>query len=648
MNEDSPIHPSPTPGSRWPPSGTPGTLGPKTARRSASRLRPGPTGDRPLIYFPLFCLLLTAAGLSACGAPGTPAAPAPRAASETASPPATRDGESAGEEVGQPGGQLRLAATAEPRTLNPVTAVAGPSLAVLEHLHAGLVRFHPPSFRVRAELAERIEEVSDRIIRFHLRRNIRFSDGEPFDADDVAFTFRAMLDPAMQSIQREHLLIDGEPIEVRKIDSHTVEAELPTAIAAALELFDAVAILPEHRLGPAYREGRLGEVWGVGTALEQIVGLGPFRLRSYLPGERLELERNPHYWKRDAADQPLPYLQSLIFSYVADDEAQVLRFAAGESHLIQGIDTDSFARLRSRAEAPFEVHDLGPGLAYEFLFFNANPSAPERRPELAEKQVWFGDSDFRRALSLAIDRRAIARLAYGGLATPIGGAVTPANHRWHDPAITPPPFDPTRASELLSQAGFVRDGSGGENGGGPLRAPSGNAVSLTLVTNSSNPQRTQAAAVIQEDLRKVGIEVKVVTLEFGALLERVYSSFDYDLCLLGLGRGALDPDAAAAVFRSDGDTHLWDLSGREPTEAWQQELDSLFDAQRIELDPAERLRLYHRAQALVAENAPAVFLVAPNVLVGTHPALGNIAPVPLDPPITWNAERFYWRQPATP
>lgn len=576
--------------------------------------------------------------LSACGRPDASSSP------ETA--PSGNEGitghstvgtlGATGTEPGHPGGRLRIAMTEEPRTFNPVTAISNPSLEVMEILHGDLVHFHPRLFEVEPALAESLDISADgSTYRFVLRRDIRFSDGEPFDADDVIFTIEVLLDPEVESIQRDGLLIDGEPVTVRKIDTHTVEATLPTAIADGAHIFDLLPILPEHRLAAPYAEGRIGEVWGIGTDPGELAGLGPFRVRSHEPGQRLVLERNPHYWKRDAEGQPLPYLDEVVISYVADNDAQMLRFLAGETDLVEKLGPDSFEQIRRRDE--IEALDLGPGLTYEFLFFNLNDLGPEADPGLVRKQAWFRQAQFRRALSLAIDRRAISRLVYRGLATPVASQVTPANLRWHDPGLETPKVDTEAALELLRGLGFRRDDAEGK-----LLDPEGEAVTLTLVTNSSNPKRVRTGTVVQEDLRRIGIEVKVVPLDFGALLDRVYDTFEYELCLLGLGRGSTDPSSAMNVWRSDGDSHLWRLQREGAPEPWQIELDDLLDRQRTELDPEARKALYDRAQRLVVDRVPIVFLVAPNVLVGARPDLGNFAPVPVEPVSLWNLEYLYW------
>ncbi|MEM8997361.1 MAG: ABC transporter substrate-binding protein [Acidobacteriota bacterium] len=257
---------------------------------------------------------------------------------------------------------------------------------------------------------------------------------------------------------------------------------------------------------------------------------------------------------------------------------------------------------------------------------------------MRKKQTWFRNPAFRKALSLAIDREAIARLVYRGRAAPVGGHVTPANRRFHDPSIVPPATSPDAARTILGEAGFSWVGEW-------LHDPSGEPVELTVVTNSSNSRRVETATVIQQDVKRLGIAMQVVPLDFGALLDRVYDTFDYEIGLLGLGRGGLDPNSSLNVWLSSGDSHLWRLNGDGPDSPWQERLDALLAEQMTELDVDRRRLLLMEIQREVATGAPFLFLVAPNVLVGAKEHLGNFRPVAVASSPAWNADYLFWREP---
>jgi peptide/nickel transport system substrate-binding protein len=253
---------------------------------------------------------------------------------------------------------------------------------------------------------------------------MRFSDGHPMDADDVLFTFRACLDERSEAPQRDLLIIKGKPFDVRKIDSYTVQFELAAPYAAAEPLFDSIAILPRHILLKAYEKGRLSRAWGLNTRPDEITGLGPFRLKAYVPGQRVTLERNPYYWKADQEGHRLPFLDELVFLFVPSEDVQIIQFLAGTTHILNSLSAENFLELKKRERsANFRAYDLGPGFEYTFLMFNMNEPGQQADPLARRKQIWFRALNFHRAVSTAIDREAIVRLAYRGLAEPIWGNV---------------------------------------------------------------------------------------------------------------------------------------------------------------------------------------------------------------------------------
>jgi peptide/nickel transport system substrate-binding protein len=362
--------------------------------------------------------------------------------------------------------------------------------------------------------------------------------------------------------------------------------------------------------------------------------LGPFRLKEYEPGERVRLERNPHYWKRDPTGRPLPYLDELVFLTVPSEDAQVLRFQSGESQLLARVSADRHDALRSAEGAGgYRLLDLGAGLEYSALVFNLNRLGAPSSAEFRRKQSWFHDVRFRRAISLAIDRLAIARLAYGGRATPVASHVTPGNRLWMDASLTPPAHDPAAARRLLAEAGF-------RPGAGALFDLEGRPVQFSILTSAGNVPRTRMAALIQEDLRAIGIQVRVVPSEFRAMTERLLRARDYEAALLSLGGGDGDPGSEMNLWLSTGSLHLWDLGQSGPGTPWEAEIDALMQAQMTATDQAHRRRLYHRVQRLVAEHLPMIFLASPNVLVGVDVRLTGVRPGIIEPQLLWNVEEI--------
>src|SRR5690349_7961550 len=230
-------------------------------------------------------------------------------------------------EPGRPGGRIVTAQRAEPKTLNPVVNLDQPSRDVSRRINADLIHINRYTQKTEPALAKSWTVSPDgKSYTLRLRRGVLFSDGQPFNADDVVFTFRVYLDESVHSPQRDLLIIAGKPITITKIDNYTVRFTLPQPYAAAERIFDSLAILPQHLLGAAYEEGKIAQAWGLNTPPDKIAGLGPFRLKQYVPGERIILERNPYYWKIESKGQKLPYLDELEFLFVPSEDAQVIRF----------------------------------------------------------------------------------------------------------------------------------------------------------------------------------------------------------------------------------------------------------------------------------------------------------------------------------
>jgi peptide/nickel transport system substrate-binding protein len=538
---------------------------------------------------------------------------------------------------GRTGGRLVITMRSEPKTLNPVLAQDAPSRDVIRCLTADLIHINRASQKTEPALAKSWTVSREgRRYTLRLRRGLRFSDGQALDADDVVFSFRVYLDEKIDSPQRDLLVVGGKPISVEKIDQYTVRFEMAQPYAAAERLFDGVAILPRHLLESAYRSGGFSDAWNISMAPSEFAGLGPFRLKEYVPGQRIVLERNPFYWKQDKSGHRLPYLDQLVFLFVASEDAQVIRFQAGDADILTRFSAENYAVLeKQQAAKHYHLDDLGAGLEYNFLFFNLNSVDPKALPEIARKQAWFQDKRFRQAVSAAIDRDSIVRLVYGGRATPLWTQVTPGNRLWIDPGIPHAAMSVAHARELLQSAGFSWKSDG------TLVDSHGSPVEFSILTSSSNAQRVKIATLIQDDLSKLGMNVQIASLEFHTMVDRLLTSHDYEAAVMGLVSGDADPTSEMNVWMSNGDTHLWHPNQTQPATPWEAEMDRLMQEQLVTLEYAKRKRLYDHVQEIVADELPVICLVSPNILVGASDRVGNFRPAILDPYTLWNIDQLY-------
>lgn len=525
-------------------------------------------------------------------------------------------GPSFGESSPRWGGELRFCLRADPKTFNPMLVSEEPA-DTIRYLTGGvLIRINRRSQALEPELAESWKiGYGGRQIRFQLRRGLKFSDGSPLTAEDVAFTFRTLFDPKLHAPDAEAFRTGSETVRVSIAGENAVAISFREPIASVERLFDPIAIVSKRSLER------------ISQPAEMPV-LGPFRVKEYKPGSYLLLSRNPYYWKTDSSGRRLPYVDSIRLYIQQNRALEMLRFTRGELHLINSLDPESFELLKSHPD--IAAADLGPSLESEQIWFNQAPSAPIT----AYKKEWFRSREFRRAISAAINRADLCRLVYHSRAVPAVGIVSPSNHFWFNTKLRPHVFDPQQALASLQSSGFRLEQ-------GALHDHQGHLVEFSVVTNAGNKMRERLAAMVEQDLAKIGVRLHVVTLDFPSLIERISRTLNYEACLLGMVNVDLDPSGQMNVWLSSGASHQWNPSQKAPDTAWEAEIDRLMLAQAAELSPRKRKAYFDRVQEIVWEEAPFLYLVTKNSLAAFSAALGNTSPAVLHPQTFWNVDQLF-------
>ena len=508
----------------------------------------------------------------------------------------------------QAGGELRFYLHSDPKTFDPLLVDDDASEAIRYLTGGVLVRVNRRTQQAEPELATSWTITrDDRGITFNLREPLYYSDGTPFSADDVAYTMQRLMDPALHSPTGDSFRSGVGAVRTH-VDSPTrITITFPAPVVGMEKLFDQVAIVSSH------------------SPNKERAVLGPFYVADYRPDSYVLLKRNPNYWRRDAAGRQLPYLDSVRLGIQPNRDIEMMNFRRGEIDLINWLDSEYFDRLASLA--PALVHDAGPGLDSEQMWFNQVANAPIP----AYKREWFRSTNFRRSVSEAINRADLCRVVYGGHAQPAAGPVSPANKFWFDAKLHPPAYDPTSAVRLLQQDGFHLQGS-------TLRDRQGNAVEFSIVTNAGNKPRERMATMIQQDLGKIGISVHVVTLDFASLLERITESHDYEAALLGMVNTELDPNTQLNIWLSSSENHQWNPRQKSPQTPWEAEIDRLMKQQASSLDPDKRKACFDRVQEIVVEQQPFIYLINKNALSAVAASVANASPVVLRPQTYWNIE----------
>jgi peptide/nickel transport system substrate-binding protein len=506
------------------------------------------------------------------------------------------------------GGELRFCLRSEPKTFDPLK-VDDDASGAIRYLTGGvLIRENRQTQQLEPELALSWKVSKDgREVSFLLRSGISFSDGTPFSADDVAYTIQQLMDPALHSPTGDSFRSGTGSVETKVISPTQISIRFPAPVAGLAGLFDQVALMSAH------------------SPKKEMAVLGPFMLAEYKPGSTIVLKRNPYYWKTDAQGHKLPYLDSIDLDIQPNRDVELLRFKRGELDVINSLDSEYFEKLS--ASSPQVVHDAGPSLDSEQLWFNQVAKAPIP----TYKESWFRSTSFRRAISEAINRDDLSRVVYHGHAQPALGPFSPANKFWFNANLKPPIYSPETSLKILQGDGFRIEN-------GTLKDKEGNEVVFSIITNAGNKARERMAVLIQDDLQKIGIHVNVVTLDFPSLIERMTQTFDYEAILLGLTNVDLEPNNEMNVWLSSSENHQWNPSQKSPETDWEAEIDRLMRVQASAVDPNKRKEAFDRVQEIVAEQQPFIFLINKNALSAVSTAVHGAAPVILWPQTYWNAE----------
>ncbi len=530
------------------------------------------------------------------------------------------------------GGTLVVSMRSEPDTFNrhvrPTAAVDALSLLT----QARLVRINRVTGEVEPWLAERWSTSDDRrTFTLALRKGITFSDGTPFTSADVVFSFRVLYDPAVDSVLASAVKVNGQPLQVTATDDSTVQVTLPAPFAPGLALLDSVPIFSRHELEARLDAHTFRDAWGLTTAPGTMAGLGPFVVAEHVPGQRITLARNPHYWRTDDAGAALPYLDRIVMEIVSTQDAEVLRLEAGSLDLMVQADVrpEDYAALRRLGQqGTITMTDVGVGVDPNALWFNLAPPPGRHTPAYLER------AEFRQAISSAVDRDAIVKTVYLGAAVPVFGPVTPGNRLWYSASAPTFPYDPARARSLLAGLGLVD-----RNGDGLLDDQSGGPVRFSILTQHGH-LRERTATVIQEQLRLAGITADVVGLDPPSIFQR-WSTGDYDSIYFGFQSSAMDPANNLDFWLSSGSSHFWHPNQRAPATPWEKTIDDLMHRQSTAPILQERQQLFADVQKVFGEQVPALYFAAPRISVATSRRVGGAQPVLLDPKVLWSADTLY-------
>jgi len=516
----------------------------------------------------------------------------------------------------EPAKYIVLGAASDPKTFNPMLAQETSSTEILEFLFEGLTRFNPRTGAIDPALAERWETSADGLQwTFFLRKDARWSDGTAFSSDDVLFTFDLLYNPAILAAARDVFTFEGKPIKVEKKDDHTVIFTLPVPFAPFL-LALGFSILPKHLLQEKLDSGAFQNSWGIDTDLKRIAGTGPFRFKSYRAGERVELEKNPFYWRKGPGGKSLPRLDKIIFLIIPSPEGRLLKFMEGETDAYGVTGLDYPVLSPKQEKLGFTLFRTGPGMGSNFIAFNQSSADPQ-------KKALFGDPEFRRAVALSLDRQNMIDIILNRLGEKQCSPVSPSTPHFFNAEVPCHDYDPAGARSLLESRGFAD-----RNGDGILETLDGKPLEFVLYTNADNPERVSIAQMAREDMHRAGIKVHLSVIEFNSLVTRLLVSRDWDAVLIGF-TGSSEPHFGANVWKVDGRLHFWNTFENAKLNPSEARIDQIFSEAVRTIDTSARIRLYREWQAIAAKELPHIYTIMPEVIYAVNNRLLHVEPTVL-------------------
>lgn len=429
----------------------------------------------------------------------------------------------------------------------------------------------------RASIAQHILPATAHqpIIDFFLRHGVTFHDGHDVTAEDVKFTYEAIVNPKNLSPR----LADYEPVErVEVIDAHTVRIIYKRLYSPAFGTW-SMGILPAHLLNDkalaaeAVRMGKDPETYTLRQSAfnRHPIGCGPFQFREWKADQYIRLKRYDAYW-----EGPANYRQ-YVMRIIPDVLTQEMEFYAGT---VDEYEVQPHQVKRLSSDERFH-HFSSTAFGYTYIGYNL------RRPP-------FDDPRVRRALGMAIDSNKIIDFVLYGQGEPITGPF-PKQTDFYNHAIRPLPYDPQAAVRLLNEAGW-RHGPDG------YLQKEGKRLAFTLITNNGNPLRKAILAIAQNAWKKIGIQVETDLLEWSVFIQKRVNQLDFDALILGWSMG-IDPDLYQIWHSSQ--THKFQLNfvGFSDPEA-----DDLILKIRREYDHRRQVAYCHRLHAIIADAQPYTFL----------------------------------------
>ncbi|MFH1846022.1 MAG: peptide-binding protein [Candidatus Omnitrophota bacterium] len=472
----------------------------------------------------------------------------------------------------------------EARVLIPFFADDSISGSICGYIYNGLTKVDK-DLNLVGDLAENWDVQDGGLsITFFLKKNVKWHDGEPFTAEDVYYTFQTILNsntgcPYISSYN------DIKNIEI--IDLYTICFYYEQPYAPALLKF-GMGIVPKH-LFSAEKNIR-NSIYA-----RKPVGTGPYKFSEWKRGEYIILEANPNYFEH------VPGIKHYVYRIIPDQAVQFLELISGG---IDSMDLTSYQYLyRSDTEQFRENINKYSYLAHSYTYIGYNL-----------KDNFLEDVRVRKALSYAIDKDELISAALFGLGESCTGPFFKGTPYCNE-NVEKYEYDPERAGQLLSEAGWIDSDNDG------ILEKDGLELSIMIATNQGNQAREAAATIVQRQWKKIGVNAQIMVASWSAFLDQFINKKNFQAVLLGWTLPP-DPDSYSVWHSNSIDKGLNFISYSN------RDVDELIERGRREFDPDKRKQIYNDIHELIAQDAPYTFLFFPYTFAAVQNRFKGIEPAP--------------------
>ncbi len=545
------------------------------------------------------------------------------------------------QQEGKKGGVFTQAITTAPVTFNYYNAIDGATQTVLNNTFDRLLTLNPYTNKIYPNLVESWQFSEDGLSLTMRLRDIKWSDGTPFTADDVIFTVDSLANnPNLRANFTAQLRIGGQSLKFQKVNDRTFRVVMPVQYGAILNVLTFFPIMPKHKLeqfDPVGKPADFARAWATDSKLSEIVGTGSYILSSYVANQKVTMTRNPNSWRKDPFDNQLPYTDKLEYLVINSQEGQLAQLKAGtlDSLTITGAQFPDMKAAEVRDNKVRVLRGIGlnsPPWHWSFNFDSAD----------ADLAKVFRDLRFRQAMNNALNRERIIESVFNGLASLPGHGVAPISDWYINTKQYFPSWNLKAAAEALDAIGIKdSDGDGVRN----LTAGKNFEFSLTHAADSS--VAPAMGAIIQNDLKQLGIRVNLRGVAGNTVLGTGQAG-NFDSILLTFGDQP-DPQLRKDIWQPGRGLNYWrkSLQPTKPNDpintknmfSYEKRIYQIFDEAERLGDQSRRKALYDEWQVLFAKYMPVILITKPDVLAVANNRIGNF--FARDNRVLWSTSTVY-------